>query len=42
MQVPAFRKHWMDHGVCKISHQLDEGGNLRGYDAMKSNFWQLN
>ena len=32
----------MDHGVCKISHLLDEGGNLLGYDAMKSNFQELN
>ena len=39
---PVFRKHWMDHGVCKISHLLDEGGNLLGYDAMKSNFQELN
>ena len=39
---PVFRKHWMDHGVCKISHLLDEGGNLLGFDAMKSNFQELN
>lgn len=39
---PVFRKHWMDHGVCKISHLLDEGGSLLGYDAMKSNFQELN
>ena len=38
---PVFRKHWMDHGVHKISHLLDEGGNLLGYDAMKSNFQEL-
>ena len=39
---PVFRKHWMDHRVCKISHLLDEGGNRLGYDAMKSNFQELN
>ena len=31
----------MDHGICKISHLLDEGGNLLRYDAMKSNFKEL-
>ena len=39
---PVFCKRWMDHGVCKISHLLDEGGNLLGYDVMKSNFQVLN
>ena len=32
----------MDHGVYKISHLLDEGGILLGYDAIKSNFHELN
>ena len=39
---PVFGKQGMDHGVCKISHLLDEGGNPLGYDAMKSNFQELN
>ena len=39
---PVFHKHWLGHGVCKISHLLDDGGNLLGYDVMKSNFQNLN
>ena len=39
---PVFHKHWLGHGVCKISHLLDDGGNLLGYDVMKSNFQDLN
>ena len=38
----VFHKHWLGHGVCKISHLLDDGGNLLGYDVMKSNFQNLN
>ena len=39
---PAFHKHWVGHGICKIFHLLDGGGNLLGYDFMKSNFQHLN
>ena len=39
---PAFHKHWVGHGICKISHLLDGGGDLLGYDVMKSNFQDLN
>ena len=39
---PAFHKHWVGYGICKISHLLDGGGNLLGYDVMKSNFQDLN
>ena len=39
---PVFHKDWLGHGVWKLSHLLEEGGNLIGYDVMTSNFQELN
>ena len=43
MQTLATRPSgWVGYCICKISHLLDGGGNLLGYDVMKSNFQDLN
>ena len=39
--LPVFHKTCNSRGICKISHLLDESGNLLGYDVMQSNFQDL-
>ncbi|KAL9958593.1 hypothetical protein ACROYT_G035627 [Oculina patagonica] len=38
---PVFHKHWFNHGICKISHLLDENGTLLRYDELRIKFPEL-
>ncbi|KAL9967304.1 hypothetical protein ACROYT_G025504 [Oculina patagonica] len=38
---PVFHKHWFNHGICKISHLLDENGTLLRYDKLRIKFPEL-